>query len=296
MDIEAYRQQYLQSLETAVASPAPSSLAAVTASLSRAGSDPKETSDIIASLPLDAGYGPTVTALLELLDDASVAPEVRLAALRKVGAAEFQADRFTPFRADFIARLRKLALDDDKALREAALERLSFSNDEEAQKLLREGLERKRKLLVSDAKAVQLLASDDHSGSVDLFRNLAVNGKGQVREQALRALAADSQSVPLFQQIATDKTEHPALREVALANLKSMAPMVLSDVGLSVVLDAGNSDRLRAAAVSALTHANDQVKRALEPFHADFEAVRATTRSRHLKSSIKHFNRSLRSK
>lgn len=297
MDIEAYRKQYLDEISSSSAvSPKATSGEAIDAYLASPAPETDAVCEMIALLPLDGTeFDATVTTVLGMLEDAKLETTVRLAAFRQLGAAEFQPARFAPFHADYIKLLRRLALDSDKQIREAALERLTLTSDAEAQKLLRDGLEKVRKPLVSDAKAVQLLAADDHSGAVPLFRELAASGKGKTREQALRALASDRHSVPLFQEIATNKDEAALLREIAVVNLKGTSPESFAELAPRVALDPENSDRLRAAAVSALAHARTTGQTFSEPFRQELDALHGATQSRALKSSIKRFTKASRS-
>lgn len=297
MDIEAYRQQYLDDVaSSSTVSPGATSGEAIDAYLASAAPETDTVCDMIALLPLDGDqFDATIKTLLAMLQDSRLETPIRLAAFRQLGAAEFQPTRFAPFHADYIALLRHLALDNDKQIRAVALERLTLTNDAEAQKLLREGLEKVRKPLVPDAKAVQLLAGDDHSGAVPIFRELASSGKGKTREQALRALASDGQSVSLFQEIAANKDETSSLREIAVVNLKGTSPESFAEVAPRVALDPGNSDRLRAAAVSALAHARVTGQAFSEPFSQELAALHGRTRSRALKSSIKRFTKASQS-
>ncbi|MEX2697074.1 hypothetical protein [Rhizobium mongolense] len=297
MDIEAHRKQYLEEIASSSdASPKATSAESIAAYVATGAPETETVCDMIARLPLDDdGFEATVRALLGMLGDTILETPVRMAAFSQLGAAEFRSARFAPFHADYIALLRRLAVDTDKQIRQAALERLALTNDAEAQKLLREGLQKVRKPLVPDAKAVQLLAADDHSGALQIFRELAVSGKGKTREQALRALAADKQSVPLFQEIATNKDEAGPLREIAVVNLKGTAPASFAEVARRVALDPDNSDRLRATAVSALAHAQGTGQTVSDPLRQELNALHGATQSRALKSSIRRFTKASRS-
>ncbi|MCV9945134.1 HEAT repeat domain-containing protein [Rhizobium sp. BT-175] len=297
MDIEAYKRQYLDEIaSSSSASPKAMTGKAIDAYLSGPSPETETACEMVALLPLEGdALDDTVRKLLAMLGDQSLETPVRLAAFRQLGAAAFQPVQFAPFHADYIDLLRRLALDGDKQIRAAALEQLAMTGDAEAQKLLREGLEKTRKPLISDAKAVQLLAADDHSGALPIFRELAVSAKGKTREQALRALASDEQSVSLFREIATNKDEAAPLREIAVVNLKGTAPESFAELAPQVALDPGNSDRLRAAAVSALAHARNTGQAFSQPFHQQLDVLRSETQSRALKSSIRRFNKASRS-
>ena len=129
--------------------------------------------------------------------------------MERLGGAAFQPVRFAPFHAEFVERLRDLAVSDDKQLRYVALDRLTLDDDEVGKRLLRESLEGSRKPLVPPATATRFLARDEHGDAAPLFRELALTGSARVREEALRALAADPESVDLLAAISADKTERP---------------------------------------------------------------------------------------
>jgi hypothetical protein len=292
MDIEALRKQYLAELKaeaTAAEPPAsPEEVAQYAASDKR---DDVKMCEMIASLSLDRdSYAASVRTLIDILANRAIGTIARLAALRQLGSAEFHAVRFAPFHAEYIAVLRRLALDEDKDIRTAMLERLTLTNDSEAQKLLREGLENARKALVPAAKAVQLLARDDHGSGTPIFRRLAESAKGQVREQALRALASDPRSAGLFERIAADKGEKTPIREIAALSLKHASASRFAKLARKLALDEDDDDRLRATAVAAITHAGEVASKLATPRFANaLKSVAQATKSRTLKSSIERF-------
>ncbi|MEA3065895.1 MAG: hypothetical protein QOJ27_2347, partial [Sphingomonadales bacterium] len=233
--------------------------------------------------------------LLDILADPRLGPLSRLAAMRQLGAAQFHPVRFAPFHAEFIDRLRKAALDDDADIRTAVLDRLTLTNDPEAQRLLREGLENAGKSLVSTAKAIQLLARDDHGSGLTIFRDLAAKGSGKVREEALRALVGDAESTSLFERLAADKDEDGSIRHIAMTNLRNVSVERFAEVARKVVLDHDDDDKLRAAAVSAIAHTSEVAKAVVTPHFANaLESIASITKSRALKSSIGQFARRLR--
>ena len=135
------------------------------------------------------------------------APSRRATAINRLGAAAFQTERFAPFHAEFVERLRDLAVGDDKELRLLALDRLTLEDDEVGKGLLRESLEGSRAPLVPPATATRLLARDEHGDAVPLFRELAQSAPARVREEAVRALAFDPESADLLASISSDRSE-----------------------------------------------------------------------------------------
>jgi hypothetical protein len=297
MDIEAQRKAYLDSIEAAVAArPPPVPGKAVNDYAATTNPDPAKLMGMINGIYLQADtFAESARALLDIVANESLPTDPRMLALSRLGEAEFHPVRFAPFAAEYNELLRKLAVCPDKDLRHAALERLTLTNDSYAQKLLRQGLEKKRKPLMPPAKAIQLLARDDHAAARPLFRELAANGKGRVREQALRALAADSKSAALFEQIATDKKEATPLRQIATVNLRNTSANRFAKVARKLVLDDDEDDNLRAAAVSAIAHHEHVARKVATPrFAKQVEQVGSGARSRALKSSVRHFSRTVK--
>lgn len=295
-DIEALRNEYLAELKADEAGAPEAATAESVAQYAVLDSrDDTKLCQMIATMPLDReNYPATIRTLLDILGNSAIGAVARLAALRLLGAAEFHPIRFAPYHAEFIGLLRRLAVDTDKELREAALERLTLTNDPEAQKLLRESLEKIRKPLISAAKAVQLLARDDHGSGLPIFRKLAQEAAGQVREQALRALANDAGSTALFEKLAANKDEKTSIRHIAAINLKNTSAERFAKVARKLVLDDDDDDHLRAAAVSAITHTSEVADKVVNTrFTNALETLGSSTKSRALKQSIGRFSKLL---
>ena len=296
MDVEEYRQEYLADARSAAeAAPAVSPEAVAEYAASDSPDDSKLCEMLGALAPTKETFEASVRTALDILANPALGPLARLAAFRLLGAAQFRPSRFGPFHAEFIALLRKLAFDENGEIRTAALDRLTLSNDAEAQRLLREGLEKVGKPLVSAAKAVQLLARDDHGSGLPIFRELAVKSVGRVREEALRALVDDSKSISLFEGLVGDKNEAGSIREIAMTNLRNTSVARFARVARKVALDKDEDDKLRAVAVSAIAHADEVAKKLMTPrFAKAVESIRSETKSRALKTSIGLFSKRLR--
>jgi hypothetical protein len=298
MDIETYRANYLAELVEAAGTYATTLPADVASYAASDEPDAYTLCQMIEGLPLDEEcFANSVRTMLDILGNDRLDSAARLSALRHLGAAEFQSAAFEPFNAELVETLRRLAQASDKALRTAALEKLTLKNDPEAQRLLREGLEKSRKPLVPTAKALQLLARDDHSSALPIFRKYAAEGKGAVRQQALRALAFDTRSVPLFETIAASKDQTLKLRQIAAANLKNTSATRFAKLAKTLALDEQEDDKLRAIAVAAITHTSEVAQKANSPrFAKALLALGQATTSRALKSSISRFGKSLANK
>lgn len=286
-DVEQLRKAYVADLrEVRRAQPRP-----LTARRAAESLTPELTEEKLETMLVGADtFETAVRLLLDLLADEHAAPQHKMIAVERLGGAAFQPVRFAPFRAEFVERLRELALSPDKQLRYVALDRLTLEDDEVGKRLLRESLEGTRAQLVPPATATRLLARDDHGDAAPLFRDLARTGSARVREEALRALAADPESVDLLETISYDKSERPHLREIAAMSLKANSPERFARVARDLVLDEEDDDKLRTAALCALAftpEAADAVDS--QAFHDDLDRMKGATASRTLRTSIDRF-------
>ncbi|WP_345801337.1 HEAT repeat domain-containing protein [Microbacterium sp. AZCO] len=286
-DIEALRKEYVSEV-TEIHKTRPK---ARTAKQVLAARSPDLSQDDLETVLVEADtFESAMRMLLDILADESSTPDIQLTALERLGAATFQPVRFAPFHAEYIDRLRDLALSPDKRVRHMALDRLTLENDEVGQQLLREGLEGMRKPLVPAATAARFLARDEHGDAAPLFRELAQSGSGRVREEALRALAADPESVDLLASISADKTERTAVRELAAMSLKAASPTRFADVARDLVLDDDEDDTLRTTALSAVAFTPEAAAAVDDAdFREGLDRVKDATSSRSLKTSIDRF-------
>lgn len=293
MDIEAYRRQYLAELEAEAAAPPPPQPAEVAGYVRAPGRDDAQLAGMLDDLSLSTDtFADAARVLLDVLADDGVATPTRLTAMRRLAGSEFRPHRFAPFNAEFVELLRKLATHHDRELRLAALERLTLANDRYAQKLLREGLEKKRRPLAPAAKAVQLLAQDDHAASRAVFRTLAAGSTGKVREEALRALSTDPKAAALLESVAADKSQPAQVRQIAAMGLKNCSAARFARLARKLALDDSDDDDVRAVAVSAIAHTKEVSDKIASPkFAKALEAAGSATKSRALKASIQRFAR-----
>ena len=251
------------------------------------GDEPAEPETFESAMPV----------LLDVLADETAPTEQRATAIDRLGAAAFQPERFAPFHAEYIERLRDLAVGDDKQLRLRALDRLTLEDDEVGKRLLRESLEGTRPALVPLATATRLLARDEHGDAVPLFRELAQSAPARVREEAVRALSSDPESADLLASICADRSEPNRVRELAGLSLKTLAPERFAAIARDLVLDDDEDDRFRTATMSALTVTPEAAAAAaVGGFHDDLDRLKERSSSRALKSSIDRFAEARESK
>ncbi len=126
---------------------------------------------------------------------------------------------------DYIATLRKVADDPDPELRQRVLGILAREKDGFAQKKLLEGLKNPDKALVPPEKALQLLSYDVHAEAYSAARAIVSKPPNDdARREALRLLAADATSAPLFEKLLRDKNELREIRQISASALHALKP------------------------------------------------------------------------
>lgn len=220
----------------------------------------KERVAALAEVPLAACESDKdLQAILTVLRDKNEPVEVRLAALQSLAAAAFSVIAFESCRSDYIAALREVATDPDPELRQRALGLLSREKDAFAQKKLLEGLKDPEKALVPPEKALQLLSNDVHAEAYSLARDIVAKPPNDdAKREALRLLAADATSAPVFEKILRDKDEERENRQIAASALHALNPEKLQSNAREIVLDKSEYDDIQATSLTALTQFGDQ--------------------------------------
>ncbi len=201
-----------------------------------------------------------IQALLNVLRNRDEPLEVRLAALQSLGAAAFSSAAFESCRGDYIATLRAVAEDPEPALRRRALGVLARDKDGFAQKRLIEGLKNPEKAMVPPEKALQLLSYDIHADAYAVARDIVRDPPNVLaRREALRLLAADATSAPMFEKLLRDKGELREIRQIAASALQTLQPDKLQKHAREMLLDKSEYDDIKATSLSALTNFGDDV-------------------------------------
>lgn len=197
-------------------------------------------------------------AVMSVLRNNNEPVEVRLAALQSLAVASFSAEGFESWRGDYIVTLREVATDQDPEIRQRALGLLAREKDGFAQKKLLEGLQDPEKALVPPEKALQLLGNDAHAEAYSAARAiLSKPPSDDARREALRLLAADATSTPMFEKLLRDKDELREIRQVAASALQALNPEKLQKHAREMLLDESEYDDIRATSLTALTQFGD---------------------------------------
>lgn len=193
-------------------------------------------------------------ALLNVLRDTNQPIAVRLAALQALQAASFAVVRFESCRGDYLATLRAVATDADPELRQRVLGLLAREKDGFAQQRLLEGLQDPEKALVPPEKALQLLSYDVHAEAYPVARMIVSKPPSEeAKREALRLLAADASSRPLFERLLRDKDETKEVRQLSASVLQTIAPKALQTLARKILLDPKDYDDIQATSLTALT-------------------------------------------
>jgi hypothetical protein len=196
--------------------------------------------------------------VLKVLRNKEEPLEVRLAAMDTLATAAFSVIAFESCRKDYIATLREVAQDPNPEIRQSALALLAGEKDGFAQKKLLEGLKDPKKALVSPEKALQLLSYDVHAESYTVARDIVDKPPSEdVRREALRLLAADATSAPLFEKLLRDKDESREIRQISASALHALKPGKLQEHAREMLLDNSEHDEIRATSLTALTQFGD---------------------------------------
>lgn len=229
--------------------------------LSAAASAQKSVKERVAALaeasPAVCQDDKHLQTVLNILRSKDEPLEVRLAALKTLQTASFSVIAFEACRGDYIAALREIAKDpaSNQELRQRVLGILAREKDGFAQKKLLEGLQNPDKALVPPEKALQLLSYDVHADAYTLARKIINEPPNPTaKREALRLLAADATSAPVFEKILRDKDEMRELRQISAAALQAIDPGKLQEHARAIVLDTSEYDDIQATSLTALTH------------------------------------------
>lgn len=195
---------------------------------------------------------------LKVLRDTGKPVEVRMAALQSLGAAAFSVADFDSVNPEYIAALREVSTDSEEQLRRRALGILTRNKDGFAQKKLLTGLKDPTKALLPPEKALQLLGNDVHTDAYPVAREIVKNPPSdEAKREALRLLAADAKSAPLFEKVLRDKKELRENRQLAASALHSLKPEKLQQEALRILKDKSDYADIKATCLTALDQFGD---------------------------------------
>jgi len=203
----------------------------------------------------------SIRELIAMLRDPDQAPSKRWMAMQALKSAAFDPVAFAPHRSSYMGALRALRTDADMKLRKEAIGVLACERDPDTQQLLVQGLDSPDDALLAPQHALQMLCSDPHSGAQAAARRIADNPPSlQARREALRVLASDPASVPMFEKILRDRDEKPPIRQLAASALQHLEPKRLHQCARELAMDKNESDQIKTLGMTVLaTYAGDDV-------------------------------------
>lgn len=228
-----------------------------------------------------------IDLMLEILRDKTELQFLRIEALSNLQQSTFSPVVFRPKRPGYLETLRVLVDDEDDELRRRVVELLALEKDSYVQERLVEGLNDSSAAIVEPEKAVQLLGLDVHAGNFPILRKIVSHPPNlAAKNEAVRVLAAYSDSREILSEILQDKTEAPEIRKTSAVALQSASPEQFIEQARQIVYD-DDDDDVRAACLNALEHSSDSPDFA-ESFSDDsdflekVEQLKDTTASRDL--------------
>jgi hypothetical protein len=136
---------------------------------------------------------------------------------------------------------------------------LAREKDGFAIKKLLDGLKNPDKALVPPEKALQLLSYDIHAEAYPVARAIVNKPPNEdAKREALRLLAADAKSAPIFEKLLRDKDETAEIRQVSAAALQAIKPDSLQENARAILLDDSDYDEIRATSLTAVTQFGDE--------------------------------------
>jgi hypothetical protein len=205
---------------------------------------------------------------MDKLGDPAADVAARLAALHKLLQMAFQELQFANYRPRFLSVLLAVVADvkADPALRAQAVEKLVVENHPAAAQYLTAGINNPGQAFVPLAKAVQLLALDDHGVAAAAAREaIKISADANVWTEAMHALAGDPTAAPLLESVLADKNRPLGVRLASAAGLHALDPGRLLSLATGIVGDQDENDELRADMLSALGAAHATLGRPLDP-------------------------------
>lgn len=232
-----------------------------------------------------------IDRLLELLRDESETPELRRVTLGALQQTTFLARLFAQKRPDYMVALRSIVDDQDVELRRRAVGILAREKDEYVQRRLLEGLENRSKALVPAAKAIQFLGYDVHAEYFPILRRIVEHPPNRAaKREAVRLLAADPGSTDVLAELLADKAETTETRNASAVALQSLAPDRFDAIAKRIAFDDEEDDRLRATFINALTHFADPATHAEDgEFAASVERLESKSASPQVRRAARNY-------
>jgi hypothetical protein len=195
---------------------------------------------------------------IAIVTDPTVSTKMRSQALDAMVQAQFDPVKFAGVRSQFTTAMRKMRDDPDAELRQRAFGIMARHQDRETQELLIEGLLTPEQARLPPEKALQLLSNDPHAGAFDAAKKiLAAPPNEAAKQEAMRVLAADTESTAMFEGVLRDVMAPIESRKIAATAFNQLAPEKFISVARDVAINRDDDNEIRTLCLTALSHFGD---------------------------------------
>jgi len=196
--------------------------------------------------------------VIALIDNQDIAVELRTAAISVMQANSFSSPIYPSKRPAYHNALKSVIDDQDENLKSVAMEYLALVGDEYVQRRLLEGLEDAKQQLIQPEVAIQLLSYDLHADHFPVLRKIAKEPPNpESKKEALRNLAADTESKDLLMEVMKDAKENPELRHLCAVALQQQTPAEVNAYAKEVILNTEEDESLKTAMLNTLKYTAD---------------------------------------
>ena len=229
--------------------------------------------------------------IIALVDNQEAAVELRTAAISVMQANSFSSPIYPSKQPAYHNALKSVIDDQDDNLKSAAMEYLALVGDEYVQRRLLEGLEDAKQQLTQPEVAIQLLSYDLHADHFPVLRKIAKEPPNpESKKEALRNLAADTESKDLLTEVMKDAKEDPELRHLCAVALQQQTPDEVNAYAKEVILNAEEDESLKAAMLNTLKHsAAPAVLREDQEFNEQLKKAQGEYKSNELKKMYNQY-------
>ena len=230
-----------------------------------------------------------LSKVINMLNDKNSPDVVRQAALSVLQVNSFSSPIFPAMRPDYMGALRSLVDDENRDLGEAAIETLALNKDEYVQRRLLESLENPEEQITKPEMAIQFLSYDLHADHFPVLRKLATESPDvKARTEALRNLAADSDSIDILEKALENNEESPEVRHICAVALQNMVPSKFLATAEKIIEDDAEDEGLQIALLNTLMHTPGTDKKKLS---VNLNRVMERTQNEETKSRARNLSR-----
>jgi len=184
--------------------------------------------------------------ILDIIADSSERAELRSELIDEMVAAK-RANRFFPSRKPrFFDLLRGLITDNNKKLRFQAIEILASSQDEVVQEFLTDEIEKENSDFISKSDAIFFLRQNPKPQHATLFHKLFEESSDPaVKKAAIEGLGNDLNSVGLLEKVVLDAGESFKIREAGALSLHHLDHEAMNGLAAQILAEPESGDGIK---------------------------------------------------